>query len=266
MHRLRSFGLVDLRDPEGREILPAATGTTALALLAYLAVARPAGPHHRDKLATLFWPDASAADSAVAELEAVRSQLALVLGDDAITDPADESIALDPERCWCDAAAFRTALDTGRTADALELYRGDFLQGFSVQSAGLRRWMKAERAVLRRQAAQGARQLADQYESCGRLTSAVTWAKRCLELQSDDERVLRRLLRLLDRTGDRKTALGVYERFSRRLRDDFARDPVPLTTELVARIRRAGSATNQPGSARVPSTGVPPEPPKEHRI
>jgi DNA-binding SARP family transcriptional activator len=265
MHRLRSFGLVDLRDAGGRELLPAATGSTALTLLAYLAVARPAGPHDRDKIATLFWPDTTPADSA-AELDVVRNQLAVRLGEDALTGTGDGSIGLDPERCWCDAAAFRTALDAGRTADALELYRGDFLQGFNVSSAGVRRWIKAERSVLRRQAAQGARQLADQYESCGRLTSAVTWAKRCLELRSEDERVLRRLLRLLDRTGDRKMALRVYERFSRRLRDDFARDPAPLTTELVARIRRAGSASHQPGSARVPAAGLPPEPPKEHRI
>jgi len=269
MHRLRSFGVVDLRDGEGGELLPAGGDNAGLALLAYLAVARPAGVHDRDKLLALLWPGQAPARAATALDETVDA-LETALGAGSIAGRDTESLGLDAERCSCDAAAFRTALDTGRTADALALYRGDFLQGFTVESPEYQQWMRAERAVLRRQAAHGARQLADQHESRGRLTTAVTWAKRGLELQFDDERVLRRLLRLLDRAGDRKTALRIYERFSRKLHDDCAREPAPLTTELVARIRRAGSVTNQePGSARVPGPGFPldpPRPPTEHRI
>lgn len=269
MHRLRTFGMVDLRNSKGRELLPSAGGTTPIALLIYLAVARPVGAHDRDKLGALFWAelDAPAAGKA---LDETLDLLATALGDGAIVGRDTESVGLDPERCWCDAAAFRTLLDAGRTADALALYRGDFLQGFKVSGPEFQRWMKAERAVLRRQGAHGARELADQCESRGRLTTAVTWAKRGLEMQFDDERALRRLLRLLDRAGDRKTALRIYERFSRRIHDDLARDPASPTTELVARIRRAASIPNQePGSARVPSPALPldvPRPPTEHRI
>ncbi len=268
MHRLRTFGLVDLRSSKGRELLPATGDTTPLALLVYLAVARPAGPHDREKLAALFWGQLDTR-SAFQALDDTLDVLATALGDGAITGRDTASVGLDGDCCACDAAQFRTLLDAGRTADALALYRGDFLQGFKTDGTEFHRWMKAERAVLRRQGAHGARALADQYESRGRLTTAVTWAKRGLEMQFDDERALRRLLRLLDRAGDRKTALRIYERFSRRMHDDLARDPASPTTELVARIRRAASVPNQePGSARVPP-GMPldvPRPPREHRI
>ena len=269
MHRLRTFGLVDLRDADGRELLPAAGDTLPLALLIHLATARVAGAHRRDRLSALLWPEAPRARQADAlddALDIVRT----ALGEGAIVDIGADSVALDPAHCWCDATAFRTALDTGDTPEALALHRGDFLQGFVVPSADFQQWMRSERSVLRRQAAHGARELADQHESKGQLTSAVTWAKRGLELQYDDERALRRLLRLLDRAGDRKTALRIYERFSRKLRDGLKRDPAPLTADLVARIRKAASATNQePGSARVSGTSLPldiPRPPTEHRI
>lgn len=268
MHRLRTFGVVDMRDASGRELLPSVDETTPLALVAYLAVARPLGPHSREKLAALCWPSLSHADAQSA-LDETLDVIATALGDDVLTGVGGDSIGLDTDRCACDAAGFRAALDQGETADALELYRGDFLQGFIVESPELRQWMKAERAVLRRQAAHGARELADQFESREMLVTAVTWAKRGLELQFDDERALRRLLRLLDRAGDRKTALRIYERFSRRLHDDLARDPSSPTRELVARIRRAGAVVNQePGSARVPSAPLPRDPPRpqaEHR-
>ena len=269
MHRLRTFGLADLRDGEGRELLPATGDTTPLALLVYLACARPVGPHRREELTALLWPDQPSAHGSDA-LDDTLDILRTALGEGAIVDTDTGAVALEAEQCWCDAAAFRTALDTGDTADALTLYRGDFLQSFVVASARFQRWMRSERSVLRRQAAHGARELADQFESRGQLTSAVTWAKRGLELQYDDERALRRLLRLLDRAGDRKTALRIYDRFSRKLRDGLKREPAPPTAELVARIRKAASAPNQePGSARVPPSGLPldpPRPPSEHRL
>ena len=269
MHRLRTFGLVDLRDAEGRELLPATGDTLPLALVVYLAAARTAGAHRRDTLAAFLWPEATRANHAELlddALDIVRT----ALGDDAIVDIGDDCVALDPSHCSCDTMGFRAALDAGDTSEALALYRGDFLQGFVVPSATFQQWMRSERSMLRRQAAHGARELADQHESRGQLTSAVTWAKRGLELQYEDERALRRLLRLLDRAGDRQTALRIYDRFARKLREGLKREPGQLTTDLVARIRRAASAPNQePGSARIPPTGLPldsPRPPTEHRI
>ena len=269
MHRLRTFGLVDLRDGEGRELLPTTGDTTPLALLIYLSAARPAGAHGREQLEMLLWPTASVAAQRDA-LDDTLDILRTAIGEATIGEADGEAIGLDPDGCWCDATAFRAALDTGDTPEALALYRGDFLQSFVHPSPAFQQWMRAERSVLRRQAAHGARELADQCESRGQLTSAVTWAKRGLELQYDNERALRRLLRLLDRAGDRKTALRIYERFSRKLRDGLKREPAALTAELAAKIRRAASVPNQePGSARVgPSAGPldAPRPPTEHRL
>lgn len=42
---------------------------------------------------------------------------------------------LSSEEVWCDAVEFERALDTGRAADALALYRGDLLDGLYVDNA-----------------------------------------------------------------------------------------------------------------------------------
>src|SRR2546425_9525676 len=57
MIELRTLGVVDLRDRDGRELRAVLAQPKRLALLVYLAVARPRGFHRRDTLLALFWPE-----------------------------------------------------------------------------------------------------------------------------------------------------------------------------------------------------------------
>src|SRR2546425_2770560 len=57
MIELRTLGAVDLRDGDGREVRTVVAQPKRLALLVYLAVARPRGFHRRDTLLALFWPE-----------------------------------------------------------------------------------------------------------------------------------------------------------------------------------------------------------------
>src|SRR5688572_5025810 len=59
MTRLRLLGGVDLRTGAGVELRGVLAQPGQLALLAYLAAARPRGFHRRDKLIGLFWPEAT---------------------------------------------------------------------------------------------------------------------------------------------------------------------------------------------------------------
>ena len=106
MHRLRTFGLVDLRDADGRELLPATGDTIPLALVVHLATARPPGARRRDDLGALLWPEETIGRQRDA-LDAVLDIVRTALGDAAIVDVGRSSVALDPARCWCDVSAFR---------------------------------------------------------------------------------------------------------------------------------------------------------------
>src|SRR5438552_2794479 len=72
MIRLRMLGTVDLKDSQGREIQPVLRRAKLLALLGYLAAARPAGLHRRDTLIALLQQAAAAGNSTGAVRWAVR--------------------------------------------------------------------------------------------------------------------------------------------------------------------------------------------------
>ena len=57
MIELRTMGAVDLRGPRGNELRAVLQQPKRLALLCYLAIARPRGLHRRDTLLALFWPE-----------------------------------------------------------------------------------------------------------------------------------------------------------------------------------------------------------------
>ena len=216
MLRLSTFGSVDLRDSEGKDLGPVLAQPKRLALLVYLVVARPQGAHRRDELLALFWPDLDDSRARDALNQALRF-LRQALGPEAFIRRGAEDVGVDPQVVWCDAVAFQEALQAGNPANALALYRGGFLQGFFIEEGGgFEEWMERERAVLRDAAGRGARQLAEEHAAQDALTLAIEWGRRGLELAPDDERALRRLLKLYDRAGDRAGAFRIYEAFVRR--------------------------------------------------
>src|SRR2546422_464487 len=57
MVEFRMFGALSLTTDSGRDARSLVTQPRRLALLAYLAAARPRGTHRRDSLLALFWPE-----------------------------------------------------------------------------------------------------------------------------------------------------------------------------------------------------------------
>jgi len=160
----------------------------------------------------------------------------------------DEELSLDPGELWCDAAAFMEAVEAERCEDALGHYRGDLLEGFFISEAPeFEKWLDAERAKLRRLAAQAAWKLADSEESAGREDAAAEWARRAAGYSLENEGGLRRLVSLLDRVGDRAAAVRAYEEFAAKLRHELGVDPSPQTQQLITAIR--ARETLPPGSA-----------------
>lgn len=236
MLRLRLFGAIELRAADGHEISAVLRQPKRLALLAYLVAAYPRRFHRRDSLLALFWPELDASDARRALRRALYF-LRAQLGDSTIVARGDE-VTVPREVVWCDVAAYREALEANRPEEAVVLYRGDLLEGFFVSSApGFERWMEEERARLRTLAVTAAAALADRASQGGELEQAVGWARRAMELAPTDEAALRRLVKLLDRLGDRAAALEAYDAFTEILTAELDLEPSPETRALVDAIR-----------------------------
>ncbi|HUF25941.1 MAG TPA: BTAD domain-containing putative transcriptional regulator [Gemmatimonadaceae bacterium] len=215
-----------------------------LAMLAYLAVARPPGLHRRDTLLGLFWPELDQPRARHALSQSLHS-IRKALGTEAVVTRGNESVGLDWARVRSDAHEFERALDRGAPEDALALYRGDLLDGvFVTEAPGFEHWVEDERARIRTRAAAAARELAERCGREGRVTHATRWAARAAELDPLDERALRRLMRARDRAGDRAGALRAYQTFAARLVEELETEPSPETRALVDEIRDRDSLGN----------------------
>jgi len=153
---LRVLGPVTVRaasDPAEHSRL---TQPRHLAVLCYLALARPRGLHARDTLMALLWPEHDAASGRRALRNALYS-VRRALGSAAIVSAGDHLIGLDPARVACDAVRLERGqwhdappsgapLSGAPPSDAPEPLQGLHVDG----SAGFDRWMSIERARLAR--------------------------------------------------------------------------------------------------------------------
>ena len=210
------------------------------ALLAYLAAAAPPGTfHRRDALLGLFWPGLDELRARSALNQAIRF-LRRELGDESATvivSRGADDVGLAPTGVWCDVTTMRQYLEEDRFGDALALYRGDLLAGFFVDADGFEEWLELERPRLRASAARAARAVAEARERDRNYTTAVANARRAVELSDADERIVRELLELMERLGDRAGAIRAYEDFARRLVEEYDAEPAAETRALIDRIR-----------------------------
>lgn len=222
----------------------------ALALLAYLAVT--AERHSRETLATLFWPDYEPA-SAYAYLR--RTLWTLNQTPAARWLAADrETIALVRDAdLWLDVAAYTTALACSvahphasaalcpdclaALRDAVELYRGDFLAGFTVgDSAAFDEWQFFQAEQFRRQQANTLERLTHWYDDQQDFTAAIGYARRWLALDQTHEAAHCALMVLYARNGQRAAALRQYDECLRALKAAGVQ-PAAQTVALYQRLR-----------------------------
>ena len=234
---LRTLGSREILGPEAPTLDRLRTRPKALAVLFYLALARPQGLHRRDTLSALFWPE-SDTERARASLRKALFELRAALGDAALRIVGDEEVGLDPQVVSCDAALLERAIERGDDDSALELYRGELLPGFFVREAPeFEAWLARERWYLSDRASEAAQRSAMTHEREGRHDDAVRCARRAAELSYPDERRLRDLLTLLERLGDVAGALQAADEFERRLRVDLETVPSAPTQALMKRLR-----------------------------
>ena len=261
MFTLHILGTPDLRSPDGRHMASPLSGAKRLGLLAYLVLGARRGFTRRDTLLGLFWPELDQR-SARNSLSNMLHQIRRALGSDVIVTRSRDDVGLADGAVWCDAQAFEQALGEGRLAEALELYRGDLLEGVFVSGASpeFENWLEVERARLRGRAGDGARALYEGADVAGNAVDALRWARWAYALDPNDERSARRVITLLDANGDRAAALRTYEELTARLAREFEAEPSAATRALIAELRAcqppAGSAAKDESSPGATSPAV----------
>jgi len=255
MLELTTLGSIDLRDEGGRSVEPVVRYPKLLALLAYLATCHPPRAHRRDTLMALFWPEQDQAHARGA-LRQELHRLREALGPGVLRGDRAEAVAVDHNRLRSDTQEFEAALDEGRLADALTIWRGEFLPGLYVHGGEFELWLDEQRGRLARRAMEAARRLASEAEAAGDGAAAASWARRLTELAPCDETAWQRLIVLLDRQGDRAGALMAYDGLAARLRRELEVDPSPETRSLAESIR-AREDVIIPPAASEPKPGSP---------
>jgi predicted ATPase/DNA-binding SARP family transcriptional activator len=254
----------------------AAFGTNkARALLAYLAV-ESARPHLRAALAQLLWPDAPA-ERAAHNLRQTLLRLRQAL--DEADAPAGEgrqlfllltrqTVQLNPlSDCRLDVTVFAELLQAsqdhthaqavtcrvcmGWLAQAAELYRGDFLSGFTLRdSLPFEEWQLIQQESLRRQAVELLARLATYHEGRGEHELVQRYAGRLMALDPWHEQGQLLLIRAFAHTGQISAAAEQYAAYRAALAREFGILPSAEVTALHQQIqsRQFGGET---GSAQV---------------
>ncbi|KPK08140.1 MAG: hypothetical protein AMJ56_12105 [Anaerolineae bacterium SG8_19] len=203
------------------------------ALLYYLVMS--AETHSRDHLGTLLWPEQ---DQAQARAYLRRALWSLKqAGLEEWLASTRESVAMQPGY-WLDVAAFREALDAGESTRAADLYRGDFLAGFTLpDSPQFDEWQYFQAEGLRDGLAQALFDLVEKHAEEADFGQAIDYARRWLTLDPLREEVHRWLMRLYAYDGQQAAALRQYEECVRLLEDELDVEPEPETRDLYQTIR-----------------------------
>ena len=252
MISFRTLGAVSLRNEEGQDLHSVLAQPKRLALLGYLALARPHGPHRRDSLLALFWPELDG-DSARNALTQAVHFLRRALGE-TLQGRHGDVLQVDRTRLWCDAVAFETAIQDGRLDEAIQLYAGPLLDGLHVMGAPeFDRWLDAERARLDSLHAHALEALAEQRERQGDVARAVELWQRCAARDPYDSRVALRLMQAMAAAGNPAGAIRHARLHETLLRGELDVAPDPRIPRFIESLHTVASVS-APGPARAETT------------
>ncbi len=258
----------------------------ALALLIYLAVEE--GTQPREKITALFWPDSSSAQGRTV-LRRTLADLRHALGDD-LANGSTQS-GWSGEHVWSNRESLRFNLNAEAQLDlhqvraaaqatralplvsstsaasplsqvrdflaqlqaAAALYRGDFLEGFSLSDAPeFDNWMSVQRERWHRHATLIFDWLSQLQFDGGVLAPAIETTARWVAHDPLNEAAHRRLMQLHLAAGNRAAALQAYAMCRALLQRELKAEPAPETQALAKRIR------SQTEPARAAQAVVPP--------
>jgi serine/threonine-protein kinase len=190
----------------------------------------------RDKLIAYLWPEHDAEHGRPLLSDSIY-RVNQALGAEAIVGAGDD-LRLATEALPSDVGAFEDAIDAGDWQRAVELYGGPFLDGFFLAQADeFERWAATERDRLGRAYARALEALSESAERRGDAVEAVRWWRALAAHDPYSSRVVVRLMRALDRSGDRAAALQHARIHATLLAEEFGTEPDAAVAELAASMR-----------------------------
>lgn len=213
------------------------------ALLAYLA-AESNCHHSRGTLAGLLWPEWPEKE-ARSNLRYALSDLRTAIGDRNAAPPFlnifRETIQFNRNSIhWLDVSDFTvlTTKEDNQAVDLLEravdLYNGDFLEGFSISdSPGFEAWAQQKREHFRLKQIRTLRRITAYYQKTSQFEKALDYARRLLAFEPWNEEGHQQLMGILSRMGRRTEAIAQYEICCQVLKDELNVEPSGQTRKLV---------------------------------
>jgi DNA-binding SARP family transcriptional activator len=248
----------------------------ALALLAYLALVE--GAQSRDSLATLLWPDADQVHARGAlrpTLVTLRQAVGgnrLCSDNDRVTLRRDPGLFLDVERFRSLLAQVEahkhpapdacTVCETA-LAEAAQLYRGDFMAGFSLRDAPeFDNWQTYQTESLRLALIEALERLSQIEAARGDYEAAIRTARRWLDQDPLCEEPHRALMRFFAASGNRSAALRQYDECAHILDEELGIGPDPETVALrdalvQGQAARPAKPQQQPAPLQLPPDRTP---------
>ncbi|HKZ68503.1 MAG TPA: BTAD domain-containing putative transcriptional regulator, partial [Anaerolineales bacterium] len=202
------------------------------AILYYLAAHD--GPLTRDHLLAFFWPDLDR-PAAQQTLRTTLHGLRKTLGPNLIVE--DEKLAFASDT-YFDIRLFASSLNRPTSnlqslISSLQLYRGDFLSGFTLPDIpAFDDWAAVDREHYRRLAVRGLAALGELHEADGNFAAALDALNRALAFDSLQEDLQRAAMRLHYLAGDRAAAIRRYDSLRKLLDEEMGVPPMAETRAL----------------------------------
>jgi DNA-binding SARP family transcriptional activator len=237
-----------------------------LALLCYLAAEGERRP--RGELAELLWPG-SEEHHARGDLRSVLSKLRKTLREESARDVLDEEahfllidgdyLGVEPTQVELDTEALEAAVSLarretspatssapaagrkeliGRLRGDLWTYRGEFMEGFSLEYApGFELWVEGERTKWRALFGELCERLSRLEAEEGLIAEAIATARLWARRAPLEEAAYRRVMELLSSVGESERAMLAHEGFKNTLGRELGLEPSPPLRELADRLQ-----------------------------
>ena len=235
--------------------------------------------HSRRELAELLWPE-SDERRARTDLRSALAKLRKALGEDSARGDTHEEevrflvvdgtlLGIEPRGIELDLEALEAAVslaraetspgvstDTirrrdliGRLQGDLGVYRGEFMEGFSLEDAPeFELWLEAERARWRRVFGELCERLSRLQGEAGQPEEAIETARLWVSHAPLEEAAHRRLVEFLSAAGDSEGALLTYEDLRDTLSRELRSKPSPRMQELASRLQEEVEARSSLGA------------------
>lgn len=249
-----------------------ASRRAVIALLAYLTVndlEHPGQRYTRESLAVLLWSDYEQT-KALGNLRHTLWEITHFIGEGWII-PEHETVYVSPQaQIDLDLARFRLLLSQAAEQSspsqriplfqqAAELYRDDFLSGFSLkEGASFNEWALAKAENLRHEFVSLLQTLIKDYSTLKQFSSAIPYAQRLVDLDPFHETAHRKLMELYVITDQQSAAIQHYRSLEKFLRKELNLDPQPETLQLYKQIRKGEfkQLSDNPGPLRLEKTNL----------